>query len=156
MSKKLTEEQLEKRIDELDTEIKQKEAERMTLRDELYHYGAAKIVDKVIGKYVKLPGYYSTEDFDDDMKSEYRIFRINKLIRWCGGGSGYFKISNFVYVSTGFEHSDKCVRFLDSDDLKNYKISDVSACKILTDAQAKKEYEKINKFIQKEFDKIRK
>ena len=147
----LSKELLEERISKLDAEIKQKETERTMLRDELYNYDVANMVKKIIGKYVILPGFYSTEEADD-IKSEYRVFKVDKLGSWCGGNCGYFKVSHFVYV----DHWGKCVRFLEAEDLKHYKIADVAACKILTDAQAKKEYEKINKFIQKEFDKIRK
>lgn len=152
MSKKLTKEQLEERISKLDAEIEQKETERRMLHDELYNYDVADKVKKIIGKYVMLPGFYSTEEKADDIKSDYRVFKVDKLDGWLGGNCGYFKVSQFVYV----DHCDRCVRFLEAEDLKHYKIADIAACKILTDAQAKKEYEKINKFIQKEFDKIRK
>lgn len=89
--------------------------------------------EKLIGKYVKLPGKIYLNDKDSEkLDIEYRIFKIEQLNKWETAFSAYFKISNFIYVNK-IENEYKIQK-----EINNYLISNVRRCIILEEADIQK------------------
>ena len=129
-----------------------------SVRDMLYKEKVNKTISPYIGKWVKIPGKTWTDEHEvyyDNSFDQYRIFHIDKFVRWCGSNEVYLKVSNLVCFSYSKEDGEYEITFgnYSSDE---YKVKDINDLKVLTMSQLNKELEKIRKFANMQFDKISK
>ena len=150
----ITEEELQRQYDECLEESVKLDKKMSEIRSKLYTAKYDVWLKPYIGHWVKLNGMSSMDETEKPARA-YRIFHIDGAKDYVGGNSVYFKISNLVLFVSDKESGEYDVRFGDYA-ADSYRVNDFTCLKILTDAQAVKEIEKIQSFVSKQFDKATK
>ena len=146
----MTSDQVMARVEEITETIDALMKERNDLENGLDLKGANKKLDRIVGKWVRINGWH---DFEEDVKTHYRICHIDAAESWCFGDTFKLRVSYIAYLSKVPKSAALDIGF---GEMKPdvITVNDVTKVRVLTPERAKDELKALGNTVIKRIEKI--
>lgn len=146
----MTSDQVMARVEEITETIDALMKERNDLENGLDLKGANKKLDRIVGKWVRINGWH---DYEEDVKTHYRICHIDSAETWCFGDTFKMRVSYIAYLSKVPKSAALDIGFSEmKPDV--ITVNDVTKVKVLTAERAKDELKALGNTVIKRIEKI--
>lgn len=153
-------EAIKKKIAELDAKIKELDRERFYLQIQLISGDRDKLVAKLVGQWVMIPGF---NEFDESRTPvvSYRLCRIKRGLEGLPNNWSYkFEMESMAYIDKVCKEGNGGIYFPKPANSKSIEVNDIRRIKVLSAKDVKKRLElarsNTNLHVQTILDRIRK